>query len=115
MIAYARAMDSPRFKLALPATLLVTTFLSASACKDDPAEGDSESSESEYCGDIETMATCESEPGCGWSAQGNDCVNTCYLIEDEVECRSIERCEWNPLGGSETGDGGAGACEEPFT
>ncbi|HVH97225.1 MAG TPA: hypothetical protein VM869_00880 [Enhygromyxa sp.] len=111
-------MDSPRFKFGFPATLIVTTFLSATACKeDDPSsEGDDSSeSTSQYCADIEDMATCDSEPGCGWDAQSDDCINTCFMIADEVECRSIERCEWNPLGGSETGDGGAGACEEPFT
>ena len=80
-------------------------------------EGSDEGSESapEYCGDIESMATCESAPGCGWDEQSDDCINICFMIVDEDECRSIERCEWNPLGGTDTGEGGAGACEEPFT
>lgn len=110
-------MDSPRFKLVLPAALIVSTMLSVSACKDELTDGDSESSDdspSNYCADIETMDVCDSEPGCGWDPQSEDCINTCFMITDEVECRSIDRCQWNPLGGSETGEG-AGACEEPFT
>lgn len=109
-------MDSPRFKLVLPAALIVSTMLNVGACNNAPAEGESsDDSPSNYCADIETMDVCDSEPGCGWDPQSNDCINTCFMIADEVECRSIDRCQWNPLGGSETGEGGAGACEEPFT
>lgn len=121
-------MDSSRFNFVLPVTLAVSTFLSASACKDTPsAEASDDSAEStpDYCVDIESMASCDAALGCGWDQQLDVCINTCFMIDDEEECRAIDRCQWNPLStdgsgsggtdGSGTEDDGPGACEEPFT
>lgn len=108
----------PRFKFALPATLAVTTFLSA--CKQTPSSEETSSADSaesgyipDYCIDIEDMAVCDSEPGCAWNQQDDYCENICYMIVDEAECTAIEKCTWYTDGESETS--GAGYCGEPFT
>jgi hypothetical protein len=120
-------MDSARFKFALPATLVVTTFLCASGCKEQSSDEGSDNADNsdetygpipDYCIDIENMTVCESEPGCAWDPQNGYCQNVCFMIMDEAECVAIEKCEWytgseSETGGSETGEGGY--CDEPFT
>jgi hypothetical protein len=112
-------MDSMRFRFALPATLIVTTVLCASACKDqNSTDGSSDSGHvPDYCIDIEMQAVCESEPGCAWDQQNGYCLNVCYMITDQAECEAIEKCEWYAEGeeqsGTETGD--SAYCDEPFT
>ncbi len=96
-------------RLVLPAALVVTTFVSANACKYDP-------SAEEYCIDIETKSDCNSAAGCGWSDQDGLCLNICDQIETQMECEAIDRCVWDlegDTGGTDTG--GGGACHEPFT
>lgn len=108
-----RIVDAKTLRFALPAVLAVTTFSVAGACGDDDDHHADTGNMVEYCGDIETMATCESEAGCGWDAQYDDCVNTCYQIMDEQACSAIDRCVWDDFGGETTG--GGESCHEPFT
>jgi len=106
-------MDMKPLRLALPATLAVTTFVVAAACKqstDDDGHGE-ESSHQEYCEDIVGMSACDAEPGCGWLAEYDDCVNICYQIMDQQECTGIDRCEWETQ--AETDTGGGGYCHNP--
>jgi hypothetical protein len=101
-------MDFTRFKFALPATLVVSTFVSASACRDEHV----------YCVDIEKQKKCESEPSCRWIAEDGICENICYTLESQSDCEAVEGCFWEGSGGSETGETGgepAGTCHEPFT
>jgi hypothetical protein len=95
-------MDSRVFKFALPATLVVSTFVSASACKDEHV----------VCEDIERKKKCESESICEWDEDA--CVSACYGIDNQEDCDAIG-CFWEAEEvGSETG-GVIGNCNEPFT
>ncbi|HLT35660.1 MAG TPA: hypothetical protein VK034_05225 [Enhygromyxa sp.] len=101
-------MDFP-IKLVLPAALVVTTFASAGACQEHTPR---------HCGDIVTKLKCNSEPGCEWNQQDHDCQSVCFQIEDQQQCEDIERCIWDPSGGTSDGeetDGDPGICTEPFT
>ncbi|PRQ09080.1 hypothetical protein [Enhygromyxa salina] len=92
-------------RLLLPATLAITTFISASSCKNFE----------EYCVDIETEAKCKD--GCGWNEATGTCHNTCHEIPDQADCEALERCEWSEgLDETDTGETGGGeSCHEPFT
>lgn len=91
-------------RLILPATLAITTFISANSCKHDE----------EYCADIEDMADCDAEDGCGWSVPLVECVNTCSEFQMQDECEAVERCEWSE-DISEGDTGATESCHEPFT
>jgi hypothetical protein len=103
--------------------LVVTTFLSAGACKDTSSEEASDESSNDsqnipdYCIDIEDMAVCDSEPGCAWDPQNNYCLNICYMIVDQAECEAIEKCAWYTDGEDQPGTetSGTAYCGEPFT
>jgi uncharacterized protein YgiB involved in biofilm formation len=91
-------------RLILPATLAVATFVSANSCK----------RYEEYCPDIENMADCDAEDGCGWSEALDECVNTCSEIQTQADCEAVDRCEWSES--INEGDTGASeSCHEPFT
>lgn len=96
-------------RLILPATLVVTTFISASSCKNYQ----------EYCVDIENMSDCDTAEGCGWNEQFNTCANICHEVQTQADCEALERCEWSEGYGTEgdsgTDTGGGESCHEPFT
>lgn len=101
-------MDFTRFKFALPATLVVSTFVSASACRDEHV----------YCGDIERQKKCDAEPSCEWV--DGECESICGTLENQGDCEAIEGCFWESGGsGGGTGEGetgeAAGSCHAPFT
>ena len=102
-------MDFTRFKLALPATLAVSTFVSASACRDDHV----------YCVDLEKQKKCEAQSHCEWDAQDGQCESVCYSAENQGDCEALDGCFWEQYGSSESGEGEtgepAGSCHEPFT
>lgn len=105
-------MDFTRFKFALPATLAVSTIVSANACRD----------EYEHCVDIQKEKRCEAQPSCEWDADDGLCDSICYSFENQGDCEAIEGCFWEDYGGSGPGDTGegetgepAGSCHEPFT
>jgi hypothetical protein len=97
-------MDSRVFKFALPATLVVSTFVSASACRDEHV----------YCGDIERKKKCESESICQWSEDNDACISACYDIDNQADCDAIG-CFWESEEGSGETGGVIGNCNEPFT
>ena len=104
-------MDSRIFKFALPATLAVSTFVSANACRNEL-----------HCVDIEKQKKCEAEESCRWNSEYGWCESLCGTLESQSECEAIENCFWEPGGGSggESGESGetgeiTGTCHEPFT
>jgi hypothetical protein len=96
-------MNSRVFKFVLPATLVVSTFVSANACKDEHV----------YCDDIGRQKKCESESICQWNEADGSCGSACYALDNQEDCDAIG-CLWESEGGSETG-GAVGFCSEPFT
>ena len=102
-------------RLVLPATLAVSTFVSANACNGPLSEPD-------YCVDIEAESKCNAAEGCQWSDEFEHCINICSEIETQEECEALSRCVWYPdgdpfgdSGGSDTGGANDPACGEPFT
>lgn len=104
-------MDFTRFKFALPTTLAVSTFVSASACRDEHT----------HCVDIEKQKKCEAQSNCEWDAEDGLCKSICGTLETQDDCEAIDGCFWEQYGGSETGTSEgetgepAGSCHEPFT
>ena len=107
-------MLSPKARrLVLPATLAVSTFVSAQACN-GPLGGP------DYCIDINSTDKCNKAEGCRWNEMFSECQNICYEIETQEECEALSRCAWYPDGAfdseADTGTGGDPAeCGEPFT
>lgn len=104
-------MDLRRFRFALPATLPVSSFISASACRDEHA----------HCVDIEKRNSCEAQSQCQSDAEEGICESICGTLAKRDECEAIDGCFWDRYGGSggatdegETGEP-AGSCHEPFT
>jgi hypothetical protein len=100
-------MNWTRFKFALPTTLVVSTFVSANACRNDNA-----------CVDIEKKSKCEDAPACEWNSQYGWCESICHTFENQGDCEEIEGCFWDEFGTSETSgadSGSSGSCHEPHT
>jgi hypothetical protein len=95
-------MNSRVFKFVLPATLVVSTFVSASACRDEHAI---------YCDDIGRQKKCESESVCLWNEANGSCGSVCPTLDNQEDCDAVG-CLWESEG--ETG-GATGFCSEPFT
>lgn len=107
-------MDSRTAKrLVLPAALVVSTYVSATSCNFGPNRD---------CEDIAIRKKCDATEGCGWSEDFDECVSTCFTYQTQAECEAVERCFWEPgggsgpesdTGGSETGEDGS--CHAPFS
>jgi hypothetical protein len=97
-------------RLVLPATLVVTAFISASSCKGFQEET--------YCIDIENQADCDDAEGCGWSEDLDECTNICGEIDNQADCEALDRCDWSEGlddDGTDSETGGGESCHEPFS